>query len=33
MIEKTQTKKTIKELALLLMYLNRFTEEKDFKIA
>ena len=33
MIEKTETKKAIRELTLLLMYLNRFTEEKDFKIA
>ncbi|MHB9307192.1 DUF6429 family protein [Fusobacterium polymorphum] len=33
MIEKTETKKAIKELTLLLMYLNRFTDEKDFKTA
>jgi len=33
MNEKTETKKAIKELTLLLMYLNRFTEEKDFKTA
>ena len=33
MNEKTETRKAIKELTLLLMYLNRFTEEKDFKIA
>ena len=30
MNRKTETKKAIKELTLLLMYLNRFTEEKDF---
>lgn len=33
MNEKTETKKAIKELTLLLMYLNRFTEEKEFKTA
>ena len=33
MNEKAETKKAIKELTLLLMYLNRFTEEKDFKTA
>ena len=33
MNEKTETKKAIKELTLLLMYLNRFTDEKDFKTA
>ena len=33
MNKKTETKKAIKELTLLLMYLNRFTEEKDFKTA
>ena len=33
MDEKTETKKAIKELTLLLMYLNRFTDEKDFKTA
>ena len=33
MNRKTETKKAIKELTLLLMYLNRFTEEKDFKTA
>ena len=33
MNEKAKTKKAIKELTLLLMYLNRFTEEKDFKTA
>ena len=33
MIEKTETKKAIKELTLLLMYLNRFTDEKNFKTA
>ena len=33
MNEKTETKKAIKELTLILMYLNRFTEEKDFKTA
>ena len=33
MIEKTETKKAIRELTLLLIYLNRFTEEKDFKTA
>ena len=31
--EKTETKRAIKELTLLLMYLNRFTDEKDFKTA
>jgi len=31
MNEKTETKKAIKELTLLLMYLNRFTDEKNFK--
>ncbi|CDA08302.1 unknown [Fusobacterium sp. CAG:649] len=33
MIEKNETRKAIKELTLLLMYLNRFTDEKDFKTA
>lgn len=33
MNEKTETKKAIKELTLLLMYLNRFTDEKNFKTA
>jgi len=33
MNEKTETKKAIRELTLLLIYLNRFTEEKDFKTA
>ena len=33
MNEKTETKKAIKELTLLLMYLNCFTDEKDFKTA
>ena len=33
MNEKTETRKAIKELTLLLMYLNRFTNEKDFKTA
>ena len=33
MNEKTKTKKAIKELTLLLMYLNRFTDEKNFKTA
>lgn len=33
MRETTETRKAIKELTLLLMYLNRFTEEKDFKTA
>ena len=33
MDEKTETKKAIMELTLLLMYLNRFTEEKEFKSA
>ena len=33
MNKKTETKKAIKELTLLLMYLNRFIEEKDFKTA
>ena len=33
MNKKAETKKAIKELTLLLMYLNRFTEEKDFKTA
>ena len=31
MNEKAETKKAIKELTLLLMYLNRFTDEKNFK--
>ncbi len=33
MNEKAETKKAIKELTLLLMYLNRFTDEKNFKTA
>ena len=33
MNEKTETKKAIRELTLFLIYLNRFTEEKDFKTA
>ena len=33
MNKKTETKKAIKELTLLLMYLNRFTDEKNFKTA
>ncbi|QQS87978.1 DUF6429 family protein [Fusobacterium canifelinum] len=33
MDKKTETKKAIKELTILLMYLNRFTDEKDFKTA
>ena len=33
MIEKAKTKKAIKELTLLLMHLNRFTDEKNFKTA
>lgn len=33
MDKKTEAKKTIKELTILLMYLNRFTDEKDFKTA
>ena len=32
MNEKTETKKAIKELTLLLMYLNCFTDEKDFML-
>lgn len=33
MDKKTEAKKAIKELTILLMYLNRFTDEKDFKTA
>ena len=33
MNEKTETKKANRELTLLLIYMNRFTEEKDFNTA
>ena len=32
MNEKAETKKAIKELTLLLMYLNRFTDEKTSRL-